>query len=77
MIESAARSKIGPSPCSVENEAMVLRTAEWLLERGVRFLRAGAFKPRTSPYSFQGLGLEGLEILKLAREKTGIGIVTE
>ncbi len=64
-------------PCSVENEAMILRTAEWLLERGIRFLRAGAFKPRTSPYSFQGLGLEGLEILKLARWKTGIGIVTE
>jgi 3-deoxy-7-phosphoheptulonate synthase len=64
-------------PCSVENEGMVLRTAEWLLERGIHFLRAGAFKPRTSPYSFQGLGLEGLEILKLARQKTGIGIVTE
>ena len=64
-------------PCSVENEAMVRRTAEWLLERGIGFLRAGAFKPRTSPYSFQGLGLEGLEILKRVRQKTGIGIVTE
>jgi 3-deoxy-7-phosphoheptulonate synthase len=47
------------------------------MARGVRFLRAGAFKPRTSPYAFQGLGLEGLEILRRAREKTGIGIVTE
>jgi 3-deoxy-7-phosphoheptulonate synthase len=64
-------------PCSVENEAMILRTAEWLMSRGVRLLRAGAFKPRTSPYAFQGLGLEGLEILRRAREKTGIGIVTE
>jgi 3-deoxy-7-phosphoheptulonate synthase len=64
-------------PCSVENEAMLLATAEWLMARGVRLLRAGAFKPRTSPYAFQGLGLEGLEILRRARERTGIGIVTE
>ena len=64
-------------PCAVENEAMLLRTADWLMERGVRFLRAGAYKPRTSPYSFQGLGQEGLEILRRARERTGIGIVTE
>ena len=64
-------------PCSVENEEMILRTSEWLMARGVRFLRAGAFKPRTSPYAFQGMGLEGLEILRRAREKTGIGIVTE
>jgi 3-deoxy-7-phosphoheptulonate synthase len=64
-------------PCSVEDEAPIFRTAEWLMDRGVRFLRAGAFKPRTSPYAFQGLGLEGLEILRRAREKTGIGIVTE
>jgi 3-deoxy-7-phosphoheptulonate synthase len=64
-------------PCSVENEAMILRTAEQLVSRGVRLLRAGAFKPRTSPYTFQGLGIEGLEILRKARERTGIGIVTE
>ena len=64
-------------PCAVENETMLLHTAEWLMERGIRFLRGGAFKPRTSPYSFQGLGLEGLEILRRARERTGIGIVTE
>jgi 3-deoxy-7-phosphoheptulonate synthase len=64
-------------PCSVEDEETMLRTADWLMARGVRFLRAGAFKPRTSPYAFQGLGLEGLEILRIAREKTGIGIVTE
>jgi 3-deoxy-7-phosphoheptulonate synthase len=64
-------------PCSVEDESLIFRTAEWLMERGVRFLRAGAFKPRTSPYAFQGLGHEGLEILRRARERTGIGIVTE
>jgi 3-deoxy-7-phosphoheptulonate synthase len=64
-------------PCSVENETMILRTAEWLMERGVRLMRAGAFKPRTSPYAFQGMGKEGLAILMKARAKTGIGIVTE
>jgi 3-deoxy-7-phosphoheptulonate synthase len=64
-------------PCSVEDEAMILRTAEFLRERGVHLMRAGAFKPRSSPYSFQGMGLEGLEILAKARQRTGIGIVTE
>jgi 3-deoxy-7-phosphoheptulonate synthase len=64
-------------PCSVENEEMILRTAELLMRQGVRLMRAGAFKPRTSPYAFQGLGLEGLALLRKAREKTGIGIVTE
>jgi 3-deoxy-7-phosphoheptulonate synthase len=64
-------------PCSVENEAMILRTAEHLVGRGVKLLRAGAFKPRSSPYSFQGLGIEGLKILEKARRQTGIGIVTE
>ena len=79
-----AQGTIGPDsltivagPCSVENEAMILKTAEFLISRGVKFMRAGAFKPRTSPYSFQGMGLEGLRILQKAREKTGIGIVTE
>ncbi len=64
-------------PCSVESEAMMLKTAEHLVSRGVKFLRAGAFKPRSSPYSFQGLGLEGLRILAKCRERTGIAIVTE
>src|SRR5438067_11725541 len=49
-------------PCSVENEEMILRTAEFLLKQGVRLMRAGAYKPRTSPYAFQGMGREGLEI---------------
>jgi 3-deoxy-7-phosphoheptulonate synthase len=56
---------------------MILRTAEFLRDHGVNLLRAGAFKPRSSPYAFQGLGEEGLEILAKVREKTGIGIVTE
>jgi len=64
-------------PCSVENEEMILRTAEFLRERGIGIMRAGAFKPRTSPYSFQGLERAGLEMLCRAREKTGIAIVTE
>lgn len=64
-------------PCSVENEDMILRTADFLMARGVRLMRAGAFKPRTSPYAFQGMGQEGLDILARARAKTGIGIVTE
>ena len=64
-------------PCSVENEDMILRTAEFLREQGVRLMRAGAFKPRSSPYSFQGLGQKGLDILARVRAKTGVGVVTE
>src|ERR1700757_846596 len=64
-------------PCSVENEEMILRTAEFLRDQGVTLMRAGAFKPRTSPYAFQGMGQEGLDVLVKARERTGIGIVTE
>jgi 3-deoxy-7-phosphoheptulonate synthase len=64
-------------PCSVESEEMILRTAEHLVTRGVRLMRAGAFKPRSSPYAFQGMGLEGLEALRKARQETGIAIVTE
>ncbi len=64
-------------PCSVESEDMILQTARFLSGRGVRLLRGGAYKPRTSPYSFQGLGTEGLRMLARARDETGIGIVTE
>ncbi len=64
-------------PCSVENEAMIQKTAEFLVGQGVKLMRAGAFKPRTSPYAFQGMGKEGLEILARVRRSTGIGIVTE
>ena len=64
-------------PCSVESEEQILSIAQDVSLSGARFLRGGAFKPRSSPYSFQGLGLDGLELLKVAREKTGLPIVTE
>ena len=64
-------------PCSVESEAQIMSIAQDVLLSGAQFLRGGAFKPRSSPYSFQGLGLDGLELLKIAREKTGLPIVTE
>ncbi|MBM7872110.1 3-deoxy-7-phosphoheptulonate synthase [Clostridium pascui] len=64
-------------PCSVESEEQIVGLAEEIKKSGATFLRGGAFKPRTSPYSFQGMGLEGLELLKIAREKTGLPIVSE
>ena len=64
-------------PCSVESEQQVFGIAEAVKASGATMLRGGAFKPRTSPYAFQGLGLKGLEILKKAREVTGLPIVTE
>ncbi len=64
-------------PCSVENKAGLLSVAEKVKEAGASFLRGGAFKPRTSPYSFQGLGEEGLKYLAEAKEKTGLKIITE
>ena len=64
-------------PCSVETEEQVVEVAKAVKASGARFLRGGAFKPRTSPYSFQGLGAEGLELLKIARKETGLPIVTE
>ena len=78
------QTSIGPNtftliagPCSVENEEMILRTADFLRGLGVNLMRAGAYKPRSSPYAFQGMGQAGLDILARAREKTGIGVVTE
>jgi 3-deoxy-7-phosphoheptulonate synthase len=64
-------------PCSVENEEMISRTADFLVRHGIHLMRAGAFKPRTSPYAFQGMGLDGLGILDRVRRRTGIGVVTE
>ncbi len=64
-------------PCAVESERQLLDTAESVARAGARILRGGAYKPRSSPYSFQGLGIEGLKILKKARERTGLAIVTE
>lgn len=64
-------------PCAVENERQLRETAVRVAESGARFLRGGAFKPRTSPWSFQGLGAEALRLLARAREETGLLIVTE
>tara|TARA_B110000196_G_scaffold320137_1_gene340724 strand:- start:7551 stop:8561 length:1011 start_codon:yes stop_codon:yes gene_type:complete len=64
-------------PCSVESESQIMDIAHQLKELGASLLRGGAFKPRTSPYSWQGLGEKGLELLARSREATGLGIVTE
>jgi 3-deoxy-7-phosphoheptulonate synthase len=64
-------------PCAVESEAQLLTTAHLVKQAGARLLRGGAFKPRTSPYSFEGLGLPGLRLLARARQETGLPIVTE
>jgi 3-deoxy-7-phosphoheptulonate synthase len=84
VIELTGGQKIGggnltviAGPCSVESEEQILSIAREVKLSGATFLRGGAFKPRSSPYAFQGLGLDGLNLLKTAREKTGLPIVTE
>jgi 3-deoxy-7-phosphoheptulonate synthase len=64
-------------PCSVESERQIMETAEAVAHLGARILRGGAFKPRTSPYDFQGLELEGLKLLRKAKAATGLAIITE
>ena len=64
-------------PCSVESEQQIVETARAVKAAGATFLRGGAFKPRTSPYEFQGLAEEGLKLLALARKETGLPVVTE
>ena len=64
-------------PCSVETEGQIIEAAHAVRSAGAQFLRGGAFKPRTSPYSFRGLGVQGLRLLAKAREETGLGIITE
>jgi len=64
-------------PCAVEDEAQILAAARAVRDAGAHMLRGGAFKPRSSPYSFQGLGEEGLKLLALARQETGLPVVTE
>lgn len=64
-------------PCAVESEDQLLRTAEAVAHAGARILRGGAYKPRSSPYAFQGLGVAGLKLLRKASEATGLAIVTE
>lgn len=83
-IVTAKEGKIGggnfavmAGPCSVESEEQILSIARDISKSGATFLRGGAFKPRSSPYAFHGLGLDGLELLKIARQKTGLPIVTE
>ncbi len=64
-------------PCAVENESQIMESAEFIASLGIKTFRAGAFKPRTSPYTFQGLGLKGLELLDKVRNKYGLSIITE
>jgi 3-deoxy-7-phosphoheptulonate synthase len=84
VIELANGTRIGgdevvvmAGPCSVESEAQILESARLVAASGATILRGGAFKPRSSPYSFQGLGLEGLRLLAKARQETGLAVVTE
>ncbi|MBS1902968.1 MAG: 3-deoxy-7-phosphoheptulonate synthase [Bacteroidetes bacterium] len=76
-IGGSAPSIVIAGPCSVESADQLRRTAELIRSSGVRFLRGGAFKPRTSPYSFQGLGFDGLELLRKVSEEFGLFVVTE
>jgi 3-deoxy-7-phosphoheptulonate synthase len=71
------RLGIMAGPCSVESEEQIIEIAKRVKAAGANFLRGGAFKPRTSPYSFQGLELDGLKLLKTAKQETGLPIVTE
>ena len=64
-------------PCSVESEAQIESVARFCVSQGIKIMRAGAFKPRTSPYTFQGLGLEGLRLLAKMRDQYGLKIITE
>jgi chorismate mutase/prephenate dehydratase len=73
----AAEPVLIGGPCSVESEAMILETAQIVAQAGGDMLRGGAYKPRTSPYDFQGLGVRGLRYLANARERTGLPVVTE
>jgi 3-deoxy-7-phosphoheptulonate synthase len=77
VIVGGKRIPVMAGPCAVENRTILIGIAEKVKAGGASFLRGGAFKPRTSPYSFQGLGEEGLKYLAEAREKTGLPIVTE
>lgn len=77
VVFGGGRFPVIAGPCSVEGEAQILRAAHAVVAAGAQMLRGGAFKPRTSPYEFQGLGEEGLQLLAKAREETGLPIVTE
>jgi 3-deoxy-7-phosphoheptulonate synthase len=77
IIIGGTKIQVMAGPCSVENRVTLLSIAEKVKEAGATFLRGGAFKPRTSPYSFQGLGEEGLQYLVEAKRKTGLRVITE
>jgi 3-deoxy-7-phosphoheptulonate synthase len=77
IVIGGTKIQVMAGPCSVENRVSLLSIAEKVKEAGATFLRGGAFKPRTSPYSFQGLGEEGLQYLVEAKKKTGLRIITE
>jgi 3-deoxy-7-phosphoheptulonate synthase len=84
MTASVLNNKLGggrfgiiAGPCTVESREMILETARAVADGGAAMLRGGAYKPRTSPHSFQGLGVEGLRLLQEAKEETGLPIVTE
>lgn len=64
-------------PCSVESEKQIIETARFVARQGAKLLRGGAFKPRTSPYDFQGMELEGLKLLRKAKEESGLAVITE
>ncbi len=74
---SAVAPVVIAGPCAVENREQLLTTAQAVKAAGAQILRGGAFKPRTSPYQFQGLGIEGLQLLREARQLTGLPVITE
>src|SRR5713226_4091148 len=74
---SGAEFVVMAGPCSVESEQQIMRSAEGVARAGAKILRGGAFKPRTSPYDFQGMEVEGLKLLQKAKKATGLAIVTE
>ncbi len=76
-IVGGKKFQVMAGPCSVESEQQLLKTAHAVRKAGATILRGGAFKPRTSPYEFQGLGLKGLKLLAKARKETGLPIITE
>jgi 3-deoxy-7-phosphoheptulonate synthase len=73
----AADFVVMAGPCAVESEAQIMQTAEAVANAGARVLRGGAYKPRSSPYAFQGLGVEGLKLLRKAGDSTGLAVITE
>src|ERR1700744_2480604 len=77
VIIGGKKFQVMAGPCSVESEKQLMTTAHAVKAAGATILRGGAFKPRTSPYEFQGLGLKGLKLLAKARKETGLGISTE